>query len=222
MLADEQNPDGPREAYFRQILAGTSWHPSSEAPLTQPPVSSVTVKVYELEMWEDEWEESHRHAEPGDPEFVFGEVGDDDGPRLLRCCGEDRPQKTPPLEVTASEKPYGAVHDYLSAVHPWLMGLRPDILRAKNVREGEPLPAEIKLMVNYNALDSLMIDEEQSRLVLKRGGIAIFRFSNNERDVLRGPPRHLSVPQLAGGTFLRYTVPLFYPILQQTLGPSPA
>ena len=52
------------------------------------------------------------------------------------------------------------VHDFVIAVHPWLMGLRSDILGALGTLNGHdvPLPAETELMVSCNMLDSLMID----------------------------------------------------------------
>ena len=52
------------------------------------------------------------------------------------------------------------VHDFVIAVHPWLMGLRSDILGALGTLNGDdvPLPAETELMVSCNMLDFLMID----------------------------------------------------------------
>jgi hypothetical protein len=96
------DPDSPREAYFRQTTGGvTSWHPASQSPLTEPKVSSITVRVRGLELWEDDWLDKHRdHADPDDEEnrdnddVQFGVLhdydpdSDEEGPdHLLVCCG---------------------------------------------------------------------------------------------------------------------------------------
>lgn len=44
-----------------------------ESPLTDPKISSVTVRVQQLERWEDEWMEMH--GEHGDPDDETGECG---------------------------------------------------------------------------------------------------------------------------------------------------
>lgn len=178
VLEDFTEPESTREPYLQQSPDGTRWHDISQEPLTEPRVSSVTVGVYQLAMWEEDWLEWHRHAYPGEEGCVYEEVdeGDEDedggyeGQKLVRCCGTDRPKETPPLVVRASEHPYVTVHDYLTAVHPWLIGLRRDVLWASNVCEDEPLPAETKLMVNYNAFDRLNIEKESDWIPFKRGG----------------------------------------------------
>jgi hypothetical protein len=38
VMAADLNPDAPREAYFRQTVAGTTWHPISQAAVTERPV----------------------------------------------------------------------------------------------------------------------------------------------------------------------------------------
>lgn len=72
--------------------------------------------------------------------------------------------------VRAAEHPYVTVHDHLVAVHPWLMGLRGDILWTLNLCEDELLPVETKLVVNYNALDRLNNEKESDWIPFKRGG----------------------------------------------------
>lgn len=209
VMAEKQNPDTPREAYFRQTLAGTTWHPVADEALTQPPVSSITVGVYHLDMWADDWEEHHRHAEPGGAGCVFGPVdgqeqeqesggggrdeGDDDDDEqiLLRCCGEDRPKDHVPLVVTAppsSGRQHVTVHDYVSAVHPWLMAQRDEILAAKDVWEEGLLPADTKLAVNYHGVDHLMITELEDWLQSMRVGLLIPQFYDGPRHV----PEHLN------------------------------
>lgn len=172
VLSDAKNPDSAREPYVQQSSNSISWHPISQESLTRPPVSSIIVEVDQLKSWEEDWLESHRHACPGDPGCTYRKIFDDEedenegneeeeGLKLIQCCETERPKETLPLEVRASTQPYVTVHDYVTAVHPWLLSLRQDILWAMNVWEDKPLPADTKLMVNNDGLDSLMIMEEQ-------------------------------------------------------------
>jgi hypothetical protein len=72
-------------------------------------VSSITVQVYELEMWEEQWLDMHRdHSELDGGEengegVLLGELSDYDeeedekgegegAEHLLMCCGEKRPR----------------------------------------------------------------------------------------------------------------------------------
>ncbi|KAJ2984854.1 hypothetical protein NUW58_g5841 [Xylaria curta] len=55
VMSEDLNPDGTREPYFRQTLAGTSWHPISQESMTQEPVASLTVMEQNLGDWQDEW-----------------------------------------------------------------------------------------------------------------------------------------------------------------------
>jgi hypothetical protein len=49
VMDEDQNPDAPREAYFSQTLAGTSWHSVAQEAFTEPKVSSITVTIDALE-----------------------------------------------------------------------------------------------------------------------------------------------------------------------------
>lgn len=120
--------------------------------------------VYQLQEWEDAWCEAHwDHSEPdggeGNGEGVkWGTLehnDEDDGTevdedvedkvQLLRCCGMARPRgKNLSVVVKPAvdrEKGFVTVHDYLTVVHPWLMGLREEILAAMGTlnMEDEPL-----------------------------------------------------------------------------------
>jgi hypothetical protein len=53
IIENSSNPDSLK-AYFRQTTSGTSWHPISESPLTEPKVSSMMVHVYEFDRWEED------------------------------------------------------------------------------------------------------------------------------------------------------------------------
>lgn len=93
-----------------------------------------------------------------------------EGEHLLMCCGEKRPRGK---AVSVAVKPaashgFVTIHDYLSAVHPWLMSLREDILGAIGMYEGVicdmdgdcvPIAPSLgaDLMVNYNAPGRLMM-----------------------------------------------------------------
>jgi hypothetical protein len=82
----------------------------------------------------------------------------------LRCCGFDRPPEHEALVVRRASlssgngamgaagdvqgtEPYLTVHDYVSAVHAWLVDRWDDILLAKWFREVESLPSETRLVL---------------------------------------------------------------------------
>ncbi|QPH06532.1 hypothetical protein C2857_005064 [Epichloe festucae Fl1] len=162
VLDNAQNPDGPREPYFQE--SRSTWHPISEEPMSYPLQSSITVEIYQLDVWEHQWEEYHEHADPNDSDCVFA-PSDDEGPgELLECCGEQRPKVPPPVVVTASNKEYITVHDYVSTVHSYLMEHFEDISAAENVWEGGVPPAGQKLVVSYDSLQLLMIIDESMYL----------------------------------------------------------
>ncbi|KAK2033271.1 hypothetical protein LX32DRAFT_102705 [Colletotrichum zoysiae] len=184
VVQDWRNRESPREPFAHQDSAGniTRWHPIAAAPLTEPKVGSVTVRVDGLEQWQDQWLERHeRHADPSDKDNIFGELDrelywgseeeeeydddddDDEGPQLLRCCNTDRPRRAPRLVVkpSSAEKGYVTVRDYISAVHPWLLGLRKDIVQADNVwDEKKPVDYE-RLAVCYEPNLLMIMDEER-------------------------------------------------------------
>lgn len=181
-VARDGNCQEPYEPYFSEITTDDSadtWHPVSKSALTEPKISSVIVKVSLLEDWEDEWLECHRGCVEmdeeeyykDDPMVTIGELPDYDseedepGPRhLLRCCGSERPRgKNATLEVKAGVhlgEEFVTIHDYLSAVHPWLLDLKRDILEAMSVFENDPPPFETELMVAFARPDDLLIEEK--------------------------------------------------------------
>ncbi|KAK3934461.1 hypothetical protein QBC46DRAFT_399728 [Diplogelasinospora grovesii] len=161
VMASPTNPD-VRAPYYNATTG--VWHPVSQLPISEPRVSSITVHVSELQYWEDNWEDMHC-------EHVAGDEGDDDGDAGGdECCGTARPvgKKDASVVVTGTGGvteggggggDFVTVHDYVMVVHPWLMGLRSDILGALGTLNGDdaPLPAETELMVSCNALDDLMM-----------------------------------------------------------------
>ena len=79
------------------------------------------------------------------------------------CCGGiDRPlNKVAKLRVEAKGE-FLTVHDFVSAVHPWLLGLREDILAAEGVLDAKPLRQDTKLMVYYPSPRCLTILDEDA------------------------------------------------------------
>ncbi|KAJ6783592.1 hypothetical protein PWT90_10349 [Aphanocladium album] len=161
--ANPRNPRGPSVPYFGRTLAGGRWHDIAEEPVSETRQSSITVAVSPLTSWAAQWEEFHEDADPDDDdcEFAPGD-DDDDGPgELLRYRGEQRPQTPPPLVVTATTKEYVTVHDYVSALHPWLMEHFDAISSAVNVWNGGQAPPGQKLFVNARNLRDVEIYDEE-------------------------------------------------------------
>ena len=80
------------------------------------------------------------------------------GEYLLRCCGGDRLRKKKVSLLVKASGNLGilTIHDYLSAVHPWLMGLREEILQASgDLLDHVPLSADTRLMVSHPGLPEL-------------------------------------------------------------------
>ncbi|KAK1720130.1 uncharacterized protein BDZ83DRAFT_457956 [Colletotrichum acutatum] len=107
------------EPYFRLFSAEESasglepsWHPISQESLMAPPVTTVTVRVEALDSWEKLWVELNRYC-------VANTSTDPNRPRA----------KDAQLEVTTAGS-FLTTHEYISVVHPWLMGMRERILDA--------------------------------------------------------------------------------------------
>ena len=81
--------------------------------------------------------------------------------QLVKCCGEQWPQnKNVSLTVTPARDGQGFVtlHDYLSAVHPWLMSLQGEMTTVLGTMYDTHLEPGRQLSINSNALDILMIE----------------------------------------------------------------
>ncbi|KAI0397924.1 hypothetical protein F5Y17DRAFT_454510 [Xylariaceae sp. FL0594] len=98
-----------------------------------------------------------------DGEWEEEEVDDDEKKQfLIRCCGQDRPvrKKGQTLLITASGEGEGegfvTVRDFVGSVHPWLLNLHDDLIKAKSVARWEAFPesAGTRWMVNYRGLTS--------------------------------------------------------------------
>ncbi|KAF6803448.1 hypothetical protein CMUS01_15084 [Colletotrichum musicola] len=196
VLPDPADPD-PRTPYYDHA-AGT-YHPVSALPISEPKVSSVTVRVSELEDWEENWLDMHEgHSEPDMPDAFpdarWGRLSsgndddeeeeedddenNDESPQLLHCCEMDRPRgKNAKLTITPSKAWDGGdggfvtVHNYVSALHHWLVRLRGDLLGAMGTMDGVdgPLGDEMDLVVNCDGLDCLMMEPRTSWIGQRKG-----------------------------------------------------
>ena len=164
---DPDELESARSPYARAASDGgaPTLHPISPETITNPPVSTLTVSVSELNQWEDNWLMVHEcHSDPDkDPEGNWGpapagadadaSAGDsesNDKLHLLRCCGEERPWD--PDNASLTVQPSGdmiTIHDFVSQVHPWLMGMRRDLVQAAayTYAQGEALPPDTQLLV---------------------------------------------------------------------------
>ncbi|KAI1850159.1 hypothetical protein JX266_004538 [Neoarthrinium moseri] len=186
-------------------MASGTWHEIAHLPLTEPKVSSIDASIHDFHQWEVDW--VRRHSEHTglecNPEWVtYGDLNDEDRPYanepkedgsweedsdtefLLRCCGEDRPMRKRELKLTVTPSAgndFVTVHDYVSVVHPWLMSLRDDILKAKQVAQFQmyPVPAAKEWMVEQGPYHDIL---EKESWVQRYGD---------------GPPRQLSASSQA-------------------------
>ncbi|SPO07080.1 uncharacterized protein DNG_09774 [Cephalotrichum gorgonifer] len=154
VLNDPTDPNSPQEAYQTSTSA---YHTISTSPITKPPISSISVSVDELDRWEEDWGEAHEPHAPDEADWDSETEKGDSEPKLRTCCGEHRPKGPPPLLVSASTRPYVTVHDFVTAVHPWISQFEDDIRRLLGIIEGERLPSHIDLFVNFLGLSPLRI-----------------------------------------------------------------
>lgn len=199
------DPDTVMEPYCQQNVDGTSvWSPVSQAPISEPKVSSLVVRVVELDDWERSWLELHDECEvlkdyPGaglDFGPVMGQLPDydpeedeeawvpepcsddeddedDEGPGtdaastqqpawIVRCCGHERPRKKKVSLLVRASGEFVTIHDYVSAVHPWLLSLREDLLMVNgDLWHSIPLPADTRLMFECSLTGKISAKEEK-------------------------------------------------------------
>ncbi len=80
---------------------------------------------------------------------------------MLACCGQERPWAYDTCLQVAAEGEFLTVHEYVSAMHPWLMAMRDTLLDALGNLEGHRnWPPESKLAVLALWPRSLRIDHE--------------------------------------------------------------
>lgn len=141
------------EPYFNTDTQ--EWHPISKAPMSEPRISSVKVRIDPLHKYESDWAELHRdHSIPQscDPSYArWGTLSGRDSPDhgrlyMLKCCGEERPPVFSEVLVKARGG-FVTVHDFVSQLHSWLMDRREHILGALSSINVDPLPAETELVI---------------------------------------------------------------------------
>ncbi|GAM91154.1 hypothetical protein ANO11243_092010 [Dothideomycetidae sp. 11243] len=152
--------------------------PIASLPATEPPVSSVMVKVDDLEEGPglfldlhyghaDASEEWTRAPLPTDEDIkqamlrLFKWGDDDRGNVLTRCCGVRRPCDGPKLTVTATNHPFVTVADYVTTLHPWLQSLKDDILYSRGILDDQPLSPDLQLYVRLLRPVNLSLMAEQ-------------------------------------------------------------
>ncbi|KAB5583028.1 hypothetical protein GE09DRAFT_288074 [Coniochaeta sp. 2T2.1] len=146
----------------------TTWHAVAQAAYTEPKVSSITVSVSQIDDWEDLWRE--RHIGCADPPLDDEEGGKENYDFPSRCCGEQRPHPQDMTLTIRASGEYVTVHDYVSAVHPWLLRKHEDLLGALGALNDEPrlaLPARKHLMVTSGGPDMLSVGTEEEWLLNK-------------------------------------------------------
>jgi hypothetical protein len=160
-MPENLDPEAPREPYFQQSSTGSDWHRISQEALIESTVASITVESADLSNWASSWALLHmEHADADTDDDNSGDENSSSGPCL--GCGELPPREYDTLVVEASDKPYVTIHDYITAVHPWLMSLRQDILESRNVWDDEPPNPDTKLMVCPGAPHYVVIDTEEN------------------------------------------------------------
>ncbi|KAF6800973.1 hypothetical protein CSOJ01_12107 [Colletotrichum sojae] len=166
VLPADLDPDGPREAYFQKTDDGHELHAVSQEPLTDKSLTSIAVKSSELDDWPNSFYELHyEHDDLGSEDDDDDDEQDEDAQWKCSGCGEMSPKKHEPLIVKASEKPYVTVHDYIIAVHPWLIGLRGEMEQAREELERPPLGDDMLV----NAVDPRFVDLEDEQKWLAHG-----------------------------------------------------
>ncbi|KFA69004.1 hypothetical protein S40285_10690 [Stachybotrys chlorohalonatus IBT 40285] len=137
-------PGAAMEPYFRPAAAdlAPSWHPVSQESLMEPQVPAVIVRIACIDSWAQLWVDLHRDC--------LDTNNDHQRPRA----------KDTQLEVTAGGA-FLTAHEYVSAVHPWLMGMREMLLDVLGKLMGSQSWApESKLAVLYLGPGPLRIGNE--------------------------------------------------------------
>ena len=150
-VADTFDLDSKCEPYTTD---GHSFHKISTSPATEPPVSSISVHIDELDTWGYRWGGEHRDDNWENQEWTGD--SDDEDRELLRCCGMACPPPPPSLEVLPTTHPFVTVHDYITQVHAWLQTLKPSILAATD----ESSSSSTRLYSNFVILRLLMFEKD--------------------------------------------------------------
>ncbi|KAH7303506.1 hypothetical protein B0I35DRAFT_498344 [Stachybotrys elegans] len=131
--------DGPLESAI-QVAPGRYYDP--DASLLEPQTTHLTVWIRCLSDWEELWVELNRGC--------------------IDTQGPLRPRyKDIRLEVTASSE-FLTVHEYVSAVHPWLMDMRETIVYVLGKLDNDTTwPPETELAILHFGYGPLIIGKKE-------------------------------------------------------------
>ncbi|KAH9222173.1 hypothetical protein DL95DRAFT_421032 [Leptodontidium sp. 2 PMI_412] len=151
-------PDSLEPLFQPDPSGGSSgtWHEICQLALTEPKVSSVRA--------------SHREH-PWAEHVTYGEMSDADRPFASEMHEDERPvNKDVKLEVKPAEGcQFVTIRDFVSAVHPWLLSLRKDILMAKRVTLGYPSVFATEFMVEVNVGGTIRIIDRENWIKARSG-----------------------------------------------------
>ncbi|USP77806.1 hypothetical protein yc1106_05080 [Curvularia clavata] len=182
-VADDLSTITSLSPYQQAAGIETPFHQISTSPATEPPVSSITVRLMELEDWESDWVDAHEpHAQhdSGDAQWST-----EPRTKLMRCCGQRRPYPPAPLLVQSAEGGFVTVHDFVTQTHEWLQPLRKDILSAMEVTFGR-VYSDSQLYLALIALDNLMlVRDERPGQVERHWERVVDHVRRREAEILR-------------------------------------
>ena len=124
--------------HLTPYFSNGAFHAISKEPISDPKISSVIVRVNDLDRWESAWTECHNqhdHIGPPPAGMWYGQLTDYDPDwnsgredDTLGCCGEARPRgKSIRIAVRPASGDFITVHDYLSTAHQWLLSAKGQI-----------------------------------------------------------------------------------------------
>ncbi|KAH9438496.1 hypothetical protein MCOR02_002115 [Pyricularia oryzae] len=148
--------DAVMEPYFRPpatLGSEPSWHSLALEPLMTPPFHTVTVRPYCIADWEEllfmrKYTGAMRSGRYGEHAWADEDDYYDDHMLVERCGGQRPRSRDAKLQVKAAGA-FVTIHDYVSQVHPWLMGMRERLLEALGHldRRSAPWAPDTKLVV---------------------------------------------------------------------------
>ncbi|KAI1768863.1 hypothetical protein GGR53DRAFT_461946 [Hypoxylon sp. FL1150] len=123
---------------------------------TPVPMSSITVRIDDLEDWGDDWLDWYRDYT--DPE-VESEVFENGELTMLWEIYPAATRKEDEEGGRATFWDFVTMQDYLSTVHPWLLSKRDDTLATMGMFGDKLLPQDTKLVVGYGFLNSPKMED---------------------------------------------------------------
>ncbi|KAK4125681.1 hypothetical protein N657DRAFT_613737 [Parathielavia appendiculata] len=171
-------PDAVMEPYIGPD--GTPHAEVAHAPLLEPPVSSLTVKILTIDEWEQAWLALHARCR---------EVPDLSQRRMGPRPGDD--SLDPDLYVGEVL----TVHEFVSAVHPWLMARRDAIL--VTVLQSERGTTLLQRDRGVGVVRNPPETDLENKLAVVRFGQGYVNVGNEDRWVwwYRKPPAASSAPR---------------------------